>query len=125
MVKSKIKVRIDRHEYDEEGNAQEVTGLVDTTVGRALLSEIIPRGLTFDLVNQNMNKKAISGLINACYRRVGLKETVIFADQLMYTGFSYATRAAVSFGINDMTIPAVKEKILADAEEEVLEIQNQ
>jgi DNA-directed RNA polymerase subunit beta' len=102
-----------------------VIGLVETTVGRALLSEIIPQGLTFDLVNQNMSKKAISNLINACYRRVGLKETVIFADQLMYTGFSYATRAAVSFGINDMVIPEVKEKILAESEEEVLEIQNQ
>jgi len=124
-LQAKIRVRIRRQEFDQDGQAQEQAGLVDTTVGRALLSEIIPRGLTFDLVNQNMTKKAISGLINACYRRVGLKETVIFADQLMYTGFSYATRAAVSFGINDMTIPKVKEKILADAEEEVLEIQNQ
>jgi DNA-directed RNA polymerase subunit beta' len=124
-LQAKIKVRIVRHEYDEEGNAQEVTGLIETTVGRALLSEIIPQGLTFDLVNQNMSKKAISNLINACYRRVGLKETVIFADQLMYTGFSYATRAAVSFGINDMVIPEVKEKILTESEEEVLEIQNQ
>ncbi len=70
-------------------------GLVDTTVGRALLSEILPAGLTFDLVNRDMTKKAISNLINGCYRRVGLKETVIFADQLMYMGFSYATRAAV------------------------------
>ena len=124
-LQAKVRVRINRHEYDEDGNAQEQTGLVETTVGRALLSDIIPTGLTFDLVNQNMTKKAISNLINACYRRVGLKETVIFADQLMYTGFSYATRAAVSFGINDMVIPEVKQKILADAEEEVLEIQNQ
>ncbi|HAJ91367.1 MAG TPA: DNA-directed RNA polymerase subunit beta' [Gammaproteobacteria bacterium] len=124
-IHAKIKVRIERQEYDEDGNVEEKTGLVETTVGRSLLSEIIPRGLTFDLVNQNMSKKAISSLINACYRRVGLKETVIFADQLMYTGFSYATRAAVSFGINDMIIPDVKEKILAESEEEVLEIQNQ
>jgi DNA-directed RNA polymerase subunit beta' len=124
-LQAKVRVRINRHEYDEDGNAQEQTGLVETTVGRALLSDIIPKGLTFDLVNQNMTKKAISNLINACYRRVGLKETVIFADQLMYTGFSYATRAAVSFGINDMVIPEVKQKILAEAEEEVLEIQNQ
>ena len=124
-LQAKVRVRINRHEYDEDGNAQEQTGLVETTVGRALLSDIIPTGLTFDLVNQNMTKKAISNLINACYRRVGLKETVIFADQLMYTGFSYATRAAVSFGINDMVIPEVKQKILAEAEEEVLEIQSQ
>ena len=124
-LQAKVRVRINRHEYDEDGKAQEQTGLVETTVGRALLSDIIPTGLTFDLVNQNMTKKAISNLINACYRRVGLKETVIFADQLMYTGFSYATRAAVSFGINDMVIPEVKAKILAEAEDEVLEIQNQ
>jgi len=124
-IHAKIRVRIERLEYDADGNVEEKTGLVETTVGRSLLSEIIPKGLTFDLVNQNMSKKAISSLINACYRRVGLKETVIFADQLMYTGFSYATRAAVSFGINDMIIPDVKEKILAEAEEEVLEIQNQ
>ncbi len=124
-VHAKIKVRIRRYEFDEEGEAKEVYGLVETTVGRALLSEILPEGLTFDLVNQDMSKKAISNLINACYRRVGLKETVIFADQLMYMGFSYATRAAVSFGINDMTIPTVKAKILGEAEEEVFEIERQ
>jgi len=124
-IHAKIKVRISRHEFDEAGEAQARHDLVETTVGRALLSEIIPTGLTFDLVNRDMSKKAISNLINACYRRVGLKETVIFADQLMYTGFTYATRAAVSFGINDMTIPESKEKILAEAEDEVLEIQEQ
>ena len=124
-VHARVRVRIPRLELDENGETHEVKGLVDTTVGRSLLSEILPRGLTFDLVNRDMTKKAISGLINACYRRVGLKETVIFADQLMYMGFSYATRSAVSFGINDMTIPEVKAKILEDAEDEVLEIQNQ
>ncbi len=122
---ARVRVRITRYEFDENGEAQQLHGLVDTTVGRSLLSEILPEGLTFDLVNQNMTKKAISNLINACYRRVGLKETVIFADQLMYMGFSYATRAAVSFGINDMTIPEVKAKILGEAEDEVLEIENQ
>jgi DNA-directed RNA polymerase subunit beta' len=122
---AKIKVRLHTEEFDEAGELQESYGLVETTVGRALLSELLPRGLPFSLVNQNMTKKAISSLINACYRRVGLKETVIFADQLMYMGFSYATRAAVSFGIEDMTIPESKAKILGEAEEEVLEIQNQ
>jgi len=124
-VHARIKVRIHRLEFDENGDTREVYGLVDTTVGRALLSEILPKGLTFDLVNRDMTKKAISSLINACYRRVGLKETVIFADQLMYMGFSYATRAAVSFGINDMTIPDVKAKILGEAEAEVMEIEHQ
>ncbi|HUT41017.1 MAG TPA: DNA-directed RNA polymerase subunit beta' [Gammaproteobacteria bacterium] len=122
---ARVRVRIPRYELDENGEAQKVKGLVETTVGRSLLSEILPGGLTFDLVNRDMTKKAISGLINACYRRVGLKETVIFADQLMYMGFTYATRSAVSFGINDMTIPEVKAKILEDAEDEVLEIENQ
>jgi DNA-directed RNA polymerase subunit beta' len=122
---ARIKVRLDTVELDTDGNAHELYGLVDTTVGRSLLSELLPKGLPFSLVNQNMTKKAISNLINACYRRVGLKETVIFADQLMYMGFSFATRAAVSFGVNDMTIPDSKAKILASAEEEVLEIQNQ
>jgi len=124
-IHAKIRVRISRHEFDEAGEAQARHDLVDTTVGRALLSEIIPEGLTFDLVNRDMTKKAISNLINACYRRVGLKETVIFADQLMYAGFSYATRAAVSFGINDMIIPEEKAGILGGAENEVLEIENQ
>jgi DNA-directed RNA polymerase subunit beta' len=122
---ARIRVRLRTVELDAEGNAQESNGVVDTTVGRALLSELLPSGLPFSLVNQNMTKKAISNLINACYRRVGLKETVIFADQLMYMGFSYATRAAVSFGVNDMTIPDSKASILATAEDEVLEIQNQ
>jgi len=122
---ARVRVRIPRLELDENGEARPVKGLVETTVGRSLLSEILPAGLTFDLVNRDMTKKAISSLINACYRRVGLKETVIFADQLMYMGFSYATRAAVSFGINDMTIPEVKAKILGEAEDEVLEIENQ
>jgi DNA-directed RNA polymerase subunit beta' len=122
---ARVKVRLRTTELDESGNVQENYGLIETTVGRALMSELLPEGLSFDLVNRDMTKKAISGLINACYRRVGLKETVIFADQLMYTGFSYATRAAVSFGINDMTIPDSKADILNLAEEEVLEIQNQ
>ncbi|MDH3870602.1 MAG: DNA-directed RNA polymerase subunit beta' [Gammaproteobacteria bacterium] len=122
---AKIKVRLHTTELDEEGGAQKSYGLVETTVGRALLSELLPEGLPFSQVNTNMTKKAISGLINACYRRVGLKETVIFADQLMYMGFSYATRAAVSFGINDMAIPDNKAEILAVAEDEVMEIQDQ
>src|SRR5260370_446002 len=72
-----------------------------------------------------MTKKTISGTINACYRSVGLKETVVFADQLMYTGFHYATRAGVSIGVDDMVVPQQKGKILATAENEVKEIQDQ
>ena len=81
--------------------------------------------MSFDLVNRDMTKKAISGVINVCYRTVGLKETVVFADQLMYTGFAYATRAGVSIGVDDMVVPQQKSKILASAEREVKEIQEQ
>jgi DNA-directed RNA polymerase subunit beta' len=98
--------------------------VVDTTVGRALLSEILPQGLSFDAINQDMTKKIISATINACYRTVGLKETVVFADQLMYTGFQYATRSGVSIGIDDMVVPEQKTKIWR-AEKEVKEIQEQ
>ena len=103
----------------------ERTRVVDTTIGRALLSEILPKGLSFDHVNQDMTKKIISATINACYRALGLKETVIFADQLMYTGFQYATRSAVSFGIDDIVIPEQKTKIVAAADKDVKEIQDQ
>ena len=122
---AKIKARIRDVVVDDEGEAEERVQLFDTTVGRALLSEIMPPGLSFDLVNRLMNKKAISSLINACYRRVGLKETVVFADQLMYTGFSYATRAGVSIGVEDMVIPSEKKSILGEAEKEVKKIEEQ
>ena len=105
--------------------AQMQVRLVATTIGRALLSEILPQGLSFDMINQDMTKKAISGVINACYRQLGLKETVIFADQLMYMGFHYATRSGVSIGVDDMIVPEQKERILAAAEREVKEIQEQ
>ena len=117
---AKVKVRI-REKI--EGAVQR--RLVATTVGRALLSEIMPEGLPFKLINQPMNKRAISGVINACYRELGLKETVVFADQLMYTGFYYATRAGVSFGVDDMVVPEEKSRILQMAEREVKDIQDQ
>ena len=85
---ARVKVRIIEHVTDDEGNVREERSLVETTVGRALLYEIVPKQLPFGLINKPMDKKSISGLINACYRNVGLKETVIFADQLMYTGFA-------------------------------------
>ena len=124
-LQARIKVRLKYHETDEEGGRTEVFKLVDTTVGRALLSEILPKGLSFDLLNRAMDKRSISNLVNACYRQVGLKETVIFADQIMYKGFGLATRAGISIGMNDMTIPEEKEGILAAAEHEVKEIEHQ
>ena len=122
---ARIKVRIHEVVLDDDGNRTERTKLCDTTVGRTLLSELLPEGLAFELVNRDLNKKRISELINACYRRVGLKETVIFADQLMYTGFSYATRAGISIGVDDMVTPAEKGEILHQAEAEVKSIQKQ
>ena len=122
---ARIRARIRETVLSDEGEAVERVQLCSTTVGRALLSEIMPPGLPFELVNRLMNKKAISSLINACYRHVGLKETVVFADQLMYTGFSYATRAGVSIGVEDMAVPSEKKSILAKAERAVKEIEDQ
>ena len=124
-LQAKVKVRVREYVKDAEGKYVEKYRVVNTTVGRSLLSEILPKGLSFDLVNQDMTKKIISATINACYRALGLKETVIFADQLMYTGFQYATRSAVSFGIDDIVIPEQKTKIVASADKDVKEIQDQ
>src|SRR6266478_3122810 len=123
---ARVRVRLREH-LRTEGTQQltERVRVVDTTVGRALLFEILPRGLSFDLINQDMTKKAISATINACYRALGLKETVVFADQLMYTGFHYATRAGISFGIDDIVIPEQKTRIVTSADNEVKEIQDQ
>jgi DNA-directed RNA polymerase subunit beta' len=124
-LQAKVRVRIRETLRVAGGEFQEHRRVVDTTAGRALLSEILPKGLSFDLVNQDMTKKVISATINACYRTLGQKETVIFADQLMYTGFHYATRAGVSFGIDDIVIPEQKTRIVANADREVKEIQDQ
>ncbi len=122
---ARVKVRLTEVRFDEEGNRSEETKLRDTTVGRAILWGIVPEGLSFELVNQPMKKKAISRLINACYRQLGLKATVVFADQLMYLGFAQAAKAGASIGLDDMVIPDNKAAILAEAEAEVKEIQNQ
>src|SRR5487761_2488928 len=125
-LQAKVKVRLSEHVRSADtGELVEKVRVVDTTVGRALLSEILPPGLSYDAINQDMTKKTISATINMCYRTVGLKETVVFADQLMYMGFHYATRAGVSIGVDDMVVPQQKTKILATAEREVKEIQEQ
>ena len=98
---------------------------VETTVGRALLSDILPVGLPFRLINQVLKKKTVSQLINECYRRLKLKQTVIFADQLMYTGFYYATRSGSSIGFEDFKIPKQKTELLEKAEKEIKEIDHQ
>ncbi|MET0050190.1 MAG: DNA-directed RNA polymerase subunit beta', partial [Candidatus Thiodiazotropha sp.] len=124
-IQARVKVRIREKVLDTEGQMTESIRIVDTTIGRCLVFDIVPDGLPFSLIDQPMGKKVISNLINACYRRLGLKDTVIFADQLMYMGFRYATRAAVSFCSNDMVVPDEKGEILARAEAEVKEIENQ
>ena len=124
-VHARIQVRIEETIISEHGDERHETNLVQTTVGRALLAEIRPVGMPFHLLNMALKKKQISGLINSCYRRLGLKKTVVFADRLMYTGFRYATIAGISIGIDDLVIPDEKKTILAAADEEVIEIQNQ
>ncbi len=124
-LQARVKVRLKDTVRVEGGAMQERMRLVATTVGRSLLFEILPKGLSFDIVNVDMTKKQISATINACYRALGLKETVVFADQLMYTGFHYATRSGISFGIDDIVIPEQKTKIVAAADHEVKEIQDQ
>ena len=122
---AKVKVRITEVEFAEDGTRTETTAVRDTTVGRAILYSILPEGLAFDSINLAMGKKQISRLLNGAYRRIGLKKTVILADQIMYTGFHYAMLSGVSVGINDMVIPAAKTEIIDAAEAEVAEIQDQ
>ncbi|MBT5031993.1 MAG: DNA-directed RNA polymerase subunit beta', partial [Proteobacteria bacterium] len=125
-IHAKIKVRITEHVREsEESELEERTVVYDTTAGRAMLSRILPKGMPFDAINRVMKKKTVSDTINLCYRSVGLKETVIFADQLMYTGFRNAAIAGVSIGVDDMVVPEEKEPILAASEAEVKNIQEQ
>ncbi len=123
-LQAKIKCRV--IEYVEEGGEKVATKrLVETTVGRAILSELLPKGLSFDLINKTLDKKNVSILIDACYRDVGLKDTVILADQLMYTGYHYATRSGISIGVNDMIIPEEKTDLINSAEDEIKDIEKQ
>jgi DNA-directed RNA polymerase subunit beta' len=121
-LNARVKVRVREVEIDDSGTRTPSYPVKDTILGRALLFEIVPDGLPFDQVDQAMGKKSISRLLNACYRRLGLKDTVVFADQLMYMGFRMATRSAVSICADDMVVPEEKAAILAKAEDEVKEI---
>jgi len=122
---ARIKVRITEYTKNEDGELVGTTTLRDTTVGRAIMWQVCPKGMPYELIDQPLNKKAISKLINHSYRKLGLKDTVIFADHIMYTGFHYAMIAGASVGIDDMVIPDAKYTIIEDAEEEVAEIQSQ
>ena len=122
---ARVKVRITEHVKSSSNEFEEVTTLTETTIGRAILWMIAPKGMPFELFNQTLGKKAISRLINSCYRLLGMKASVIFADQIMYTGFAYAARSGASVGIDDMVIPEQKYEIISAAESEVEEIQEQ
>ena len=123
---SKINVRLTEWTKDKEsGEFIPHTSMVETTVGRALLSEILPKGLPFSNLNKALKKKEISRLINTSFRKCGLKETVVFADRLLQNGFRLATRAGISICIDDMLVPQEKHRLIADAEKEVKEIEQQ
>ena len=117
---ARIKLRIQKYE-----NKELKSEIIETTVGRALFSRILPNEIPFAEINKAMDSKAISQLINKTYREVGLKATVVFADKLMYLGFEYATKSGVSIALDDMVVPDAKEDILSEAESQVKNIQNQ
>ena len=120
-----VKVRLHEVIRDIQGNQTENTAIRETTVGRAILFGIVPKGLPFEIVNRPMKKKAISNLLNETYRRCGLKDTVMFADALMYLGFRQATVSGTSIGINDFVIPDDKPIIIGKAAAEVKDIEKQ
>ncbi|HEX5126704.1 MAG TPA: DNA-directed RNA polymerase subunit beta', partial [Rhodocyclaceae bacterium] len=122
---AKIAVRIREAAFDENGEKVEKVTRYETTVGRSLLSEILPAGLSFSVIDKPLKKKEISRLINTSFRRCGLRETVIFADKLMQFGFTLATRAGISIAVKDMLVPKSKESIISASEHEVKEIAQQ
>ncbi len=121
---AKVKVKIIEY-YKENKETRTKSQVVNTTIGRSILWNIVPKGLSFSLINKVLDKSEISNLLNVCYQTLGLKETVIFADNIMYIGFKYATISGLSVGIDDIMIPKNKSVILKEAEKEVTEIQEQ
>jgi len=122
---ARVTVRVPTEATSDSGEPITIMRRRSTTVGRAMISEMLPEGLPYDLVEKDLDKKAVSTLIDECYRHVGLKETVVFADQLMYTGFRFASVSGISFGAEDMVMPKEKQELIDGAENEVKEIQNQ
>jgi DNA-directed RNA polymerase subunit beta' len=120
---SKIKARYTH--IDSDG--KEKTEVVKTTPGRMQLAQVVPlhAAVPFSLINKVLTKKEISELIDIVYRHCGQKETVIFCDRLMALGFSYACRAGISFGKDDLLIPKAKEKLVDDAQSQVKEFEQQ
>jgi DNA-directed RNA polymerase subunit beta' len=124
-ITARVSVRLIEWTKDENGEFQPAPKLVETTVGRALLSEILPKGLPFANINKALKKKEISKLINTSFRKCGLKETVVFADKLLQSGFRLATRAGISIAVDDMLVPKEKYTLIEAAEAEVKEIEQQ
>ncbi len=125
-LQAKINVRLTEWVKNKEtGEFESETKMVETTVGRALLSEILPKGLPFSNMNKALKKKEISKLINASFRRCGLKATVVFADKLLQNGFRLSTHAGISIAIDDMLVPPQKAEIIGRSEAEVKEIEQQ
>jgi DNA-directed RNA polymerase subunit beta' len=123
---ARINVRLTEYTKDKEtGEFVPSTKLWETTAGRALLSEILPKGLPFANINKALKKKEISKLINVSFRKCGLKETVVFADKLLQNGFRLATKAGISICVDDMLVPKEKYEIIKRCETEVKEIGNQ
>ena len=124
-LQAKVHARIREVTTNENGEKEITNKRYETTVGRALLSRILPDEMPFTLIDKVLTKKTISQLINTCYRKLELKDTVIFSDKLMYTGFKYSTRAGVSIGVEDMVIPEIKDEIIGKAEDQVKNFQEQ
>jgi len=124
-LQARVKARVNQKIINDAGEVEENRVIVDTTVGRALIYEIVPDGIAYEQINKTMGNKDISRLINLCYRTVGLKDTVVFCDQLMYMGYDYSTRSGASIGVEDFVIPDEKAMIIAEAEDEIREIESQ
>ena len=99
--------------------------LVETTVGRILLKEILPEEIPFRLINKVMKKSELANLIDYCYRYGGDKKTVLLSDRLKGLGYYYATLAGISISLDDMLIPSNKEKLLQEAQQEIERVQEQ
>ncbi len=111
-MQAKVKVRINGE-------------LVETTIGRILVSELLPESVPFSLVNKELSKKELAFLIDYTYRHAGTKDTVILADRLKDMGYEYATRAGISICINDMMIPVRKEEFVEESEREAADVDQQ
>ena len=123
-LQARVKVRIEAN-HEDNPSQEKISQIVETTVGRAILAEMLPTEIPFSYINKDLDKRAISELFDASYRLAGLKATVVLADQIMYTGFKYSTVAGVSIGVNDMVIPEQKTKMVTSAEKEVKDIEKQ